>query len=111
VIVNPFGKEHGAPSDQNRHVGDLGNIKTDGQGNSRGSITDRLVKLIGAESVIGVSSIQPLTSLLSKNISSEPSLSMPALMTSARPIIQIPRKLATLEAAQLAVSHLIYVQR
>lgn len=56
MIVNPYGKEHGGPSDENRHVGDLGNIKTDGQGNSKGSVTDRLVKLIGAESVIGVSS-------------------------------------------------------
>lgn len=34
-------------------MGDLGNIKTDGQGNSSGSVTDKLIKLIGAESVIG----------------------------------------------------------
>jgi len=54
VIVNPYGKEHGAPSDENRHVGDLGNFKTDGQGNSKGSVTDKLIKLIGPESVIGV---------------------------------------------------------
>jgi len=50
---NPHGKDHGAPSDEERHVGDLGNFKTDGQGNSQGSITDKFIKLIGAESVIG----------------------------------------------------------
>lgn len=54
VTVNPHGKEHGAPSDENRHVGDLGNFKTDGQGNARGSVTDKLIKLIGQDSVIGV---------------------------------------------------------
>jgi Cu-Zn family superoxide dismutase len=52
--VNPENKEHGAPTDENRHVGDLGNFKTDGQGNAQGSVTDKLVKLIGAQSVIGV---------------------------------------------------------
>ncbi|KAF2759051.1 Copper, zinc superoxide dismutase [Pseudovirgaria hyperparasitica] len=50
---NPHGKTHGAPTDSERHVGDLGNFKTDGQGNGKGTITDQLVKLIGAESVIG----------------------------------------------------------
>lgn len=57
--VNPFNKTHGAPSDEERHVGDLGNIKTDGQGNAQGSVTDRLIKLIGSESVIGVRDILP----------------------------------------------------
>ncbi|KAF2015616.1 hypothetical protein BU24DRAFT_421912 [Aaosphaeria arxii CBS 175.79] len=50
---NPHGKEHGAPSDENRHVGDLGNFKTDGQGNGQGSVQDKLIKLIGSESIIG----------------------------------------------------------
>ena len=52
--VNPFSKEHGAPTDENRHVGDLGNFKTDAQGNSKGSVTDSQVKLIGKDSVLGV---------------------------------------------------------
>lgn len=54
-LVNPFGKTHGAPTDANRHVGDLGNFKTDAEGNSVGTTQDKLVKLIGAESVLGVS--------------------------------------------------------
>lgn len=52
--VNPFGKTHGAPDDQERHVGDMGNFKTDGQGNVKATVTDRLIKLIGPESVLGV---------------------------------------------------------
>ncbi|GKT62661.1 superoxide dismutase [Colletotrichum tofieldiae] len=50
---NPHNKGHGAPEDEDRHVGDLGNIETDAQGNSKGTVTDKHVKLIGPESVIG----------------------------------------------------------
>ncbi|KAF2162817.1 hypothetical protein M409DRAFT_57879 [Zasmidium cellare ATCC 36951] len=50
---NPHSKTHGAPEDSERHVGDLGNFKTDGQGNGKGSVTDNLVKLIGPHSVLG----------------------------------------------------------
>ncbi|KAF9891217.1 Superoxide dismutase [Cu-Zn] [Aspergillus nanangensis] len=50
---NPFSKTHGAPDDEVRHVGDLGNFKTDADGNAVGSKQDKLVKLIGAESVLG----------------------------------------------------------
>lgn len=53
-LVNPFSKQHGAPSDTERHVGDLGNFNTDTQGNSKGSVTDNQIKLIGPESVLGV---------------------------------------------------------
>jgi len=53
-LVNPEGKTHGAPSDDERHVGDLGNFKTDGQGNAKGSVSDKLIKLIGEQSVLGV---------------------------------------------------------
>ena len=34
-------------------MGDLGNFKTDGQGNANGSVQDNQVKLIGQQSVIG----------------------------------------------------------
>ena len=54
LTVNPFSKQHGAPSDSERHVGDLGNYKTDSEGNAKGTITDHQVKLIGQESVLGV---------------------------------------------------------
>ena len=52
---NPYKKVHGAPEDEDRHVGDLGNISTDAQGNAVGDITDRLIKLIGPDSILGVS--------------------------------------------------------
>eukprot|EP01096_Ripella_sp_DP13-Kostka_P010260 TRINITY_DN400_c0_g1_i1.p1 TRINITY_DN400_c0_g1~~TRINITY_DN400_c0_g1_i1.p1 ORF type:complete len:165 (+),score=76.78 TRINITY_DN400_c0_g1_i1:33-497(+) len=50
---NPFGKQHGAPEDENRHVGDLGNIEAGEDGVATFSIEDRLVTLFGATSVIG----------------------------------------------------------
>lgn len=50
---NPFGKTHGAPEDDERHVGDLGNITTDATGVAKGSKQDLLVKLIGANSILG----------------------------------------------------------
>lgn len=53
LLVNPFGKEHGAPEDSERHVGDLGNFKTDGSGNAKGSVSDSHIKLIGEHSVLG----------------------------------------------------------
>jgi Cu-Zn family superoxide dismutase len=50
---NPFGKMHGAPEDEERHVGGLGNIEANAEGRAIVSVTDRLVKLIGPQSVIG----------------------------------------------------------
>ena len=58
-LVNPFSKTHGAPDDEERHVGDLGNFKTDSNGNAEGTITDKNVKLIGPTSVLGVSETPP----------------------------------------------------
>merc|ERR1739848_571 len=51
---NPYGKSHGAPEAEERHIGDLGNIETiDGRANV--FIFDELVKLSGdpEESVLG----------------------------------------------------------
>jgi Cu-Zn family superoxide dismutase len=50
---NPFSKTHGAPEDDERHVGDLGNISTDASGVAKGTKQDLLVKLIGEHSVLG----------------------------------------------------------
>jgi len=50
---NPFNKTHGAPEDDERHVGDLGNIVADASGTSKGIIVDRFIKLEGEHSVVG----------------------------------------------------------
>jgi Cu-Zn family superoxide dismutase len=44
---NPFGKKHGDPNTTNRHVGDLGNIQTDENGNAKYQFTDSMIKLRG----------------------------------------------------------------
>jgi Cu-Zn family superoxide dismutase len=44
---NPDGKTHGGPNSSNRHVGDLGNIQTDTNGNCIMTLTDHLIKLRG----------------------------------------------------------------
>ena len=49
---NPYGKTHGGPYDKNRHVGDLGNIQTDSQGNANYRFTDSMIKLRGQKSNI-----------------------------------------------------------
>lgn len=50
---NPFGKNHGAPEDEVRHVGDMGNIPTNGSGVAKGSKQDSLIKLFGPTSILG----------------------------------------------------------
>mmetsp|Transcript_7218 Transcript_7218/g.10737 ORF Transcript_7218/g.10737 Transcript_7218/m.10737 type:complete len:154 (+) Transcript_7218:67-528(+) len=52
-IFNPFGRNHGAPDDEERMVGDLGNIEADDDGCANVAIEDRQVKLIGPHSIIG----------------------------------------------------------
>ena len=50
---NPFNKNHGGPNSKIRHVGDLGNVIADKNGNVNMTIRDKLVKLRGKYSVIG----------------------------------------------------------
>ena len=50
---NPHGKKHGGPNSNERHVGDLGNIKANKQGIAIIDQMDHLVKLSGPYSVIG----------------------------------------------------------
>ncbi|XP_015791617.1 superoxide dismutase [Cu-Zn] [Tetranychus urticae] len=50
---NPHKKEHGAPTDTIRHIGDLGNVEADASGKAAFDLSDSLVSLTGPLSVIG----------------------------------------------------------
>ncbi|XP_063402050.1 superoxide dismutase [Cu-Zn]-like [Mytilus trossulus] len=50
---NPFGKTHGAPADEERHVGDLGNILASVSGKATINFTDTMISLTGPQSIIG----------------------------------------------------------
>ncbi|XP_053954859.1 superoxide dismutase [Cu-Zn] [Anastrepha ludens] len=50
---NPAGKEHGAPTDENRHLGDLGNIEASGNGSTKVDICDNQITLFGPNSIVG----------------------------------------------------------
>lgn len=50
---NPFGKTHGGPGDENRHVGDLGNVEANSDGVATLKLEDQLIKIIGPHSIIG----------------------------------------------------------
>ena len=54
---NPFGKNHGGPLDKERHVGDLGNLKTDEKGVAYLAMSDHLIKLFGDNSILGRSCV------------------------------------------------------
>ena len=50
---NPMHKMHGAPNATDRHAGDLGNIEADASGKAHLEWSDKVMKLSGAESIIG----------------------------------------------------------
>ena len=50
---NPYNKEHGGPGSKDRHVGDLGNLKTDKNGNVNIRMSDNTIKLKGEANIIG----------------------------------------------------------
>ncbi|ENN76399.1 superoxide dismutase [Cu-Zn] 2 [Dendroctonus ponderosae] len=50
---NPNDKEHGGPTDADRHAGDLGNIEANAEGVAKINITDKQISLSGANSIIG----------------------------------------------------------
>ncbi|XP_012512850.1 PREDICTED: superoxide dismutase [Cu-Zn] [Propithecus coquereli] len=50
---NPHSKKHGGPKDQERHVGDLGNVTAGKDGEAVVSIEDSLISLSGEHSIIG----------------------------------------------------------
>ncbi|CAG8437978.1 16809_t:CDS:2 [Acaulospora morrowiae] len=54
---NPFNKQHGAPNDENRHVGDLGNVIASAGGVVKTHIIDKKITLSGPNSVVGRSVI------------------------------------------------------
>ncbi|KAF8721036.1 hypothetical protein HU200_023449 [Digitaria exilis] len=50
---NPAGKEHGAPEDENRHAGDLGNVTAGADGVANINVSDCQIPLTGPNSIIG----------------------------------------------------------
>lgn len=49
----PANKKHGNISDEERHVGDLGNVQSDAEGVIKLNITDNLISLFGKNSILG----------------------------------------------------------
>lgn len=50
---NPMNKDHGAPGDRERHVGDLGNINAGPDGKARVLINDDMISLVGHHNILG----------------------------------------------------------
>jgi Cu-Zn family superoxide dismutase len=54
---NPENKSHGGPDSEERHVGDLGNVVSDSQGNGKYELVDSKITLFGVNSVVGRSCV------------------------------------------------------
>jgi len=54
---NPDGHSHGSQSDGLRHAGDLGNLDADASGNAKITFLDKVIKLHGANTIVGRSII------------------------------------------------------
>jgi Cu-Zn family superoxide dismutase len=50
---NPGNHQHGAPEATDRHAGDLGNIEADASGKAHLEMSDKVMKLTGADSILG----------------------------------------------------------
>jgi len=50
---NPHGKTHGAPVDEVRHAGDLGNVDAGSDGVANVKLSDACISLAGPQSIIG----------------------------------------------------------
>ncbi|KAG5559983.1 hypothetical protein RHGRI_003313 [Rhododendron griersonianum] len=50
---NPAGKDHGAPEDEHRHAGDLGNVIVGEDGTASFTVVDKQIPLSGPHSIIG----------------------------------------------------------
>ncbi|KAJ8985767.1 hypothetical protein NQ317_014420 [Molorchus minor] len=50
---NPHNKDHGSPSDAERHVGDLGNVEAGDSGAAKVCIKDSSISLEGEHSIVG----------------------------------------------------------
>lgn len=50
---NPHNKDHGGPTDADRHVGDLGNVTADTSGVAKVNIVDKVISLSGEMSILG----------------------------------------------------------
>uniref|UniRef100_A0A2K6V5M9 Superoxide dismutase [Cu-Zn] n=1 Tax=Saimiri boliviensis boliviensis TaxID=39432 RepID=A0A2K6V5M9_SAIBB len=50
---NPLSRKHGGPEDEERHVGDLGNVTAGKDGVANVSVEDTVISLSGDHSIIG----------------------------------------------------------
>mgnify|MGYP003111825821 CR=1 FL=1 len=50
---NPHGQPHGAPDAERRHIGDLGNLVTNGAGVAQTNVVDPELSFAGADSILG----------------------------------------------------------